>query len=102
MEDKGEDDLTNISSVTDAQLPRATKVIRVTKEPNSSTSNPVIIVKLFISGIIAILVIAGYFLGVFDNPEDRCLACLIFPLFFGSYYLVPQSEIVIIDDIESK
>ena len=116
MQNKEDDDLANISSIKDAQLPWAppdpigsmikqpidSEVIYVTNEPNFSTTNPVIIVILFISGIIAIIGISGYFLGAFDNPSDKCLACLIFPLLLGSYSLMPQSEIVIIDGIESK
>ena len=116
MEDKEGDDLTNISSIKDAQLPWPppdpigsvikqpidSEVIYVTNEPDFSISKPGIIVILFISGIITILGIAGYFLGVFDNPRDKCCACLIFPLLLGSYNLIPQSEIVIIDDIESR
>ena len=116
MEDRGDDDLTKTSSIKDAQLPWPppapigsvikqpidSEVMYVTNDPNFSTSNPVIILILFISSIIGIIGIAGYFLGAFDNPRDKCLACLIFPLLLGSISLMPQTEIVIIDDIESK
>jgi len=78
--------------------PENTIVISVNSKANDNENNKLLIVFALLLLFCISLFIFAWQLGGWGSVEDVCLMCLIFPLIFGSFNLVPQSEIVVIDE----